>query len=142
MLPYAPPYDWGAMIGFLAARAIKGIEAVDGNTRYRRSIALDGAQGVISVEPHERERGLRVTIRFPRIASLATIVRRVQRVFDLGADPLAISEDLARDPLLAPLVARRPGLRVPGAWDGFEAPVPPIPAQPTPPTPSLRLTPQ
>ena len=123
MLAYAPPYDWDAMIGFLAARAITGIEAVDGSKRYRRSIALDGAQGAIRVEPDEWERGLRVTIRFPRIASLATIVRRVRRIFDLSADPLAIGEDLARDPLLAPLVARRPGLRVPGAWDGFEVAV-------------------
>jgi len=110
MLPYAPPYDWDAMIGFLAARAITGIEAVDGSKSYRRSIALDGAQGTITIEPDERERGLRVTIRFPRIASLATIVRRVRRIFDLSADPLAIGEDLAQDPLLAPLVARRPGL--------------------------------
>ncbi len=123
ILPYAPPYDWHAMIGFLAARAIKGIEAVDGSERYRRSIALDGAQGVISVEPDERGRGLRVTIRFPRIASLAAIVRRVRRVFDLGADPLAIGQDLSRDPMLAPLIAQRPGLRVPGAWDGFEVAV-------------------
>ncbi len=46
ILPYAPPYDWDAMIGFLAARAITGIECVDGNLRYQRSIALDGAQGV------------------------------------------------------------------------------------------------
>src|SRR5246500_1065929 len=123
MLPYAPPYDWDAMIGFLAARAITGIEAVDGSKSYRRSIALDGAQGTITIEPDERERSLRVTIRFPRIASLATIVRRVRRIFDLSADPLAIGEDLAQDPLLAPLVARRPGLRVPGAWDGFEVAV-------------------
>jgi AraC family transcriptional regulator of adaptative response / DNA-3-methyladenine glycosylase II len=123
MLPYAPPYDWDAMIDFLAARAINGIEAVDGNGRYHRSIMLDGAQGIIGVEPDGSERGLRVTIRFPHIASLATIVRRVRRIFDLSADPLAIGEDLARDSLLAPLVARRPGLRVPGAWDGFEVAV-------------------
>ena len=122
-LPYAPPYDWDAMIRFLAARAIKGIEAVDDRRRYRRSIALDGAQGVISVEPDEHEPALRVTIRFPRIVSLANIVRRVRGIFDLSADPLAIGRDLARDPLLAPLVARRPGLRVPGAWDGFETAV-------------------
>jgi AraC family transcriptional regulator, regulatory protein of adaptative response / DNA-3-methyladenine glycosylase II len=122
-VPYALPYDWDAMIAFLAARAIAGIEVVDGRARYRRSIALDGAQGVITVEPDERGRGLRVTIRFPRIASLASIVRRVRRVFDLGADPLAIGEYLSRDPLLARLIARRPGLRVPGAWDGFEVAV-------------------
>jgi AraC family transcriptional regulator of adaptative response / DNA-3-methyladenine glycosylase II len=111
------------MIGFLAARAITGIEAVDGSERYRRSVELDGAQGVIGVEPDERGRGLRVTIRFPRIASLAAIVRRVRQVFDLSADPLAIGEDLSQDPILAPLIARRPGLRVPGAWDGFEVAV-------------------
>jgi AraC family transcriptional regulator, regulatory protein of adaptative response / DNA-3-methyladenine glycosylase II len=122
-LSYAPPYDWDAMIGFLAARAIKGIETVEARRHYRRSIALDGAQGVISVEPDEREPALCVTIRFPCVASLANIVRRVRCIFDLSADPLAIGNDLARDPLLAPLVARRPGLRVPGAWDGFETAV-------------------
>jgi AraC family transcriptional regulator, regulatory protein of adaptative response / DNA-3-methyladenine glycosylase II len=122
-LPYAPPYDWDAMVAFLAARAIKGIEAIDAHHRYRRSIALDGAQGVISVEPDEREPALRVTIRFPRIHALANIVQRIRRIFDLSADPLAISDDLGRDAMLAPLVTRRPGLRVPGAWDGFEVAV-------------------
>src|SRR5262249_19002151 len=122
-LPYALPYDWDAMIGFLAARAIKGIETVDDRRRYRRSVALDGAQGVISIEPDERDPALRVPIHFPRIASLTNIVRRVRCIFDLGADPLAIGSDLARDPFLAPLVAGRPGLRVPGAWDGFEVAV-------------------
>jgi AraC family transcriptional regulator, regulatory protein of adaptative response / DNA-3-methyladenine glycosylase II len=119
-LPYAPPYDWDAMIDFLGARAIRGIDAVDNRWRYRRSIALDGAQGVISVEPDDREPALRVSIRFPRVSALAGIVQRVRRIFDLSADPLAIRDDLGRDPLLAPLVAKRPGLRLPGAWDGFE----------------------
>jgi AraC family transcriptional regulator of adaptative response / DNA-3-methyladenine glycosylase II len=120
VLPYAPPYDWDAIIGFLAARAIAGIEVIDTAGRYHRSIALDGAQGTVSVEPDGRGRGLRVTIRFPRIQSIAAIVGRVRRVFDLSTDPSAIGEHLASDPLLAPLVTRRPGLRVPGAWDGFE----------------------
>jgi len=119
-LPYAPPYDWDAMIDFLGARAIRGIEAVDGRRCYRRSIALDGAQGVIRVEPDDREPALLVSIRFPHVSALAGIVRRVRRIFDLSADPLAIRDDLGRDPLLAPLVAERPGLRVPGGWDGFE----------------------
>jgi AraC family transcriptional regulator, regulatory protein of adaptative response / DNA-3-methyladenine glycosylase II len=118
ILPYSPPYDWDAMIGFLGARAIPGVEVVDGSRSYRRSIALDGAQGIVAVEPDER--GLKVTIHFPRVESLAEIVERVRRVFDLGADPMAIGKHLSRDRLLAPLVARRPGLRVPGAWDGFE----------------------
>ena len=59
-------------------------------------------------------------IRFPRVELIATIVSRVRRVFDLSADPRAIGEHLSTDPLLAALIARRPGLRVPGAWDGFE----------------------
>jgi AraC family transcriptional regulator of adaptative response / DNA-3-methyladenine glycosylase II len=89
-LPYAPPYDWDAMIDFLGARAIRGIEAVDGRRCYRRSIGLDGAQGVIRVEPDDREPALLVSIRFPHVNALAGIVRRVRRVFDLSADPLAI----------------------------------------------------
>ena len=123
LLPYAPPYDWDAIIGFLAARAIAGIETVSGGRRYQRTVALDGVQGVISVEPDPRLPGLRATIRFPRVAAVASIVGRIRRVFDLGADPLLIGDHLAADPLLAPLVARRPGLRVPGAWDGFETAV-------------------
>ena len=59
-------------------------------------------------------------MRFPRLAALPAILARLRRVFDLAADPVAIDAHLARDPLLAPLVAARPGLRVPGAWDGFE----------------------
>ncbi len=95
-LPYAPPYDWDAIIGFLAARAITGIECVDGAARYRRTVALDGAQGVVSVEPNELDNGLRVRIRFPRVESIAAIVGRVRRVFDLSADPRAIGEHLGQ----------------------------------------------
>jgi len=61
-----------------------------------------------------------VTVRFPRLDALPTIISRVRAVFDLAADPEAIAEHLADDPVLAPMVAARPGLRVPGAWDGFE----------------------
>lgn len=57
---------------------------------------------------------------FPRLNSLPAIISRIRRVFDLAADPYTINAHLARDPLLAPLVAARPGLRVAGAWEGFE----------------------
>ena len=63
---------------------------------------------------------LRATIHFPQLSALPTIVARLRRVFDLAADPEVIGAHLAEDPVLAPLVAARPGLRVPGAWDGFE----------------------
>ena len=117
-LQYAPPYDWHAMIAFLAARAIAGVEEVLPDV-YRRTIGLDGARG----RSRSRRSGrgsLAVTIRFPNLRALPTIVARIRRVFDLGADVSAINAQLAADPQLAALVAARPGLRVPGAWDGFE----------------------
>ncbi len=118
-LSYAPPYDWAAMIDFLAARAIPGVEAVEPD-RYMRTIDLNGRHGTIEVTPAKHHAALAVTIRFPSVRALPTIVARVRRVFDLGADVRTIASQLAVDPYLAPLVAARPGLRVPGAWDGFE----------------------
>jgi AraC family transcriptional regulator of adaptative response / DNA-3-methyladenine glycosylase II len=117
-LPYRPPYDWDAMLSFLRARAISGVEIVDGDN-YRRSIAIGANHGVISVSPAAKNR-IDVQVRFPDMAALPQIIARVRRVFDLAADPDTIGAHLALDPRLAPLVAARPGLRVPGAWDGFE----------------------
>jgi AraC family transcriptional regulator of adaptative response / DNA-3-methyladenine glycosylase II len=117
-LPYQPPYDWPAMLDFLGKRAIPGIERVGGES-YARTIDLDGQQGMVSVQP-DTGNALRATIRFPRLSSLPAIIARLRRVFDLAADPLPIAAHLAQDPALAPLVRIRPGLRVPGAWDGFE----------------------
>ncbi|VAX02313.1 Methylphosphotriester-DNA--protein-cysteine S-methyltransferase (EC 2.1.1.n11) / DNA-3-methyladenine glycosylase II [hydrothermal vent metagenome] len=119
-MSYAAPYAWPSMISFLQARAIPGVEWVDQQDRYHRSIALDGCQGSVRVAFDENKKCLRATIRFPRISSLAVIVSRLRRMFDLTADPTAIDTHLANDPRLAPLIAARPGLRVPGAWDGFE----------------------
>src|ERR1035437_4360812 len=117
-LAYRPPYDWDAMLSFLSARAIPGIEAVSGNV-YRRSIAIGDAGGVISVAPTDKNR-VDVSVRFPDMAALPAIIARVRPVFDLAADPDMIGAHLSLDPVLAPLVSARPGLRVPGAWDGFE----------------------
>ncbi|WP_309180663.1 AlkA N-terminal domain-containing protein [Bradyrhizobium sp. Ash2021] len=117
-LAYRPPYDWDAMLAFLAARAIPGVETVSENV-YRRSIAIGENCGVISVKPADKNR-VDVRVRFPDMAALPQIIARVRRVFDLSADPDTIGAHLALDPALAPLVAARPGLRVPGAWDGFE----------------------
>jgi AraC family transcriptional regulator, regulatory protein of adaptative response / DNA-3-methyladenine glycosylase II len=117
-LAYRPPYDWDAMLSFLAARAIPGVEMVSGNL-YRRTIAVGDASGMIGVAPAGNNR-VNVSIRFPDMAALPQIIARVRRVFDLAADPDMIGSHLSLDPMLAPLVAARPGLRVPGAWDGFE----------------------
>jgi AraC family transcriptional regulator of adaptative response / DNA-3-methyladenine glycosylase II len=118
LLRYQPPYDWPAMLEFLRARAIPGMERVSGDT-YARTFSLDGTRGVVRVRPAAGN-ALRVDIRTTKLAILPGIIARLRRVFDLAADPLAISAHLATDPSLAPLVAMRPGLRVPGAWDGFE----------------------
>jgi AraC family transcriptional regulator of adaptative response / DNA-3-methyladenine glycosylase II len=117
-LAYRPPYDWEGLLNFLKLRAIPGIERVEAGA-YIRTIALNSEQGLIRVEPADRNR-LKVSVRFGRMSALPTIIARVRRVFDLAADPVAIGAHLAQDPVLAPLVAARPGLRVPGAWDGFE----------------------
>jgi AraC family transcriptional regulator of adaptative response / DNA-3-methyladenine glycosylase II len=117
-LGYRPPYDWEAILSFLGARAIPGIEVVS-RSRYARTITIGEQRGVLVVECAERN-CLKATVRFPDLKSLPAIIAGVRRVFDLAADPLAIGTHLSRDPRLAPLVAARRGLRVPGAWDGFE----------------------
>ena len=63
---------------------------------------------------------LRASIRISKLATLPNIIARLRRQFDLAADPLSIAAHLRTDPVLAPLLKQRPGLRVPGAWDGFE----------------------
>lgn len=115
MLPFAPPYDWAVMLGALAARLDAGIASIE-NGVWRRAIALDGGKGAVEIGMTD-ESSLRATIRFPAVAALPAIVRRIRRVFDLSADPIVIGKQLADDPLLAPLVRKRPGLRVPGAWE-------------------------
>jgi AraC family transcriptional regulator, regulatory protein of adaptative response / DNA-3-methyladenine glycosylase II len=118
LLRYQPPYDWAAMLRFMQAHAIPGVESIAGDS-YSRTIELDGVQGMATVRPADGN-ALRATIRFARLSALPAIIARLRRVFDLAADPVAIAAHLAEDPALAPLVAARPGLRAPGAWDGFE----------------------
>ncbi len=119
MLPYRPPYDWPAMIRFLEARAIPGMEVVT-NESYSRVIELREATGSMTVSHAPEQSALRVVMRFPRLDALPVIIARVRRMFDLSADPAAIASALSADSVLAPLVAARPGLRVPGGWNGFE----------------------
>jgi AraC family transcriptional regulator, regulatory protein of adaptative response / DNA-3-methyladenine glycosylase II len=119
LLPYRPPYDWSALIQFLAIRAIPGLEVVS-EDRYRRVVVFDSAVGSVDVTHAPERSALRVLVRFPRIDRLPVIIARIRRLFDLAADPIAIGAVLSRDPSLAPLVAGRPGLRAPGGWDPFE----------------------
>jgi AraC family transcriptional regulator, regulatory protein of adaptative response / DNA-3-methyladenine glycosylase II len=119
LLPYRPPYDWQAILQFLAIRAIAGVEAVTPDS-YARVIEVGQHVGSIHVTQVPGQPALQVIVRFPQLQALPTIIARTRRLFDLGAEPLAILDALKSDPTLAPLVHARPGLRVPGAWDGFE----------------------
>ncbi len=121
-LPYHPPLDWEALLEFLAARAIPGVEIVDEGC-YRRTIRTDAGPGRLEVRPGNDDASLILRVDAPPGPGLDRIVRRVRRLFDLDSDPVQIGCDLVRDPLLAEVVPARPGLRVPGAWDGFETAV-------------------
>jgi AraC family transcriptional regulator of adaptative response / DNA-3-methyladenine glycosylase II len=118
-LAFRPPYEWDALISFLKPRAIPGVESITARS-YRRTIALDGADGFLEVRPLDGLPALEVWVHFVDPRALLKILERVRRIFDLGADPGEITRHLRRDPWLARMVAQRPGLRIPGAWDGFE----------------------
>ncbi len=121
-LPYRPPYAWDLMLDHWRLRAIDGVESVDAN-RYRRTIRLGSQRGSVEVRHAPKGHALLATIRFPTVDALPRIVTRLRRQFDVGADVDAIAGHLALDEQLAPLVAARPGLRVPGGWDPFEVAV-------------------
>ncbi len=120
-LPVRAPYDAAWVFEFLGRRALVGFEAVEGLC-YRRRIAESAGHGQwISVR--WQDGGLRLDVPAACAGSLSDILPRVRRVFDLDADSATIDADLAADPLLADAVGGDGGLRVPGAWDGFETTV-------------------
>ncbi|MBD5657332.1 MAG: DNA-3-methyladenine glycosylase 2 family protein, partial [Candidatus Eremiobacteraeota bacterium] len=122
-LAYAGPYDWPLMSAWLASHAIAGVETVREDGGYARSICYGAEVGTFEVLPVPAASEARVTIRFPDVRVLLDIVDRIKRIFDLDADLVTITEHLGGDPRLAPLFAKRPGLRVPGAGDGYEVAV-------------------
>lgn len=118
-LPYRPPFCWSEALNFLRAKSVPGVESVEGDS-YQRTIEVEGVAGTIAVCQDAGSPQLLVQIDLPRYDSLMQVVERVGRIFDLGADPVQIASHLERDPKLKPLLNSLPGLRVPGAWDGFE----------------------
>ena len=116
-LSFRPPFDWRAVSAFLDARTIRGVETVEGG-RYRRTVrlALDGKEhrGWIGVEMSPQKQALRVAVSASLAKALPPVLSRVKTLMDLACHPA----DVAR--ALGPLARRRPGLRVPGAFDGFE----------------------
>lgn len=118
-LPYRTPFRWADFLSFLAPRAIPGVEAVmDG--AWRRTVRIAEAAGTVEVEDDPASGTLMARVALCDLAQLAAVRSRLERVFDLDADPARIDPVLALDPMLAGDIASRPGVRVPGAWDGFE----------------------
>ncbi len=118
-LQFRQPYDWPAMLGYFAARAIPGIELVRDGV-YLRTAAVGARRGWFAVTADPERAALRATISTSLLGALPAVVARLRRLFDLDADPGVIAAHLARDPRLAPHVRARPGLRVAGAFDAFE----------------------
>ncbi|HUQ67979.1 MAG TPA: AlkA N-terminal domain-containing protein [Planctomycetaceae bacterium] len=116
---YRSPLDWEAMLRFLAARVIPGVECVMG-TAYHRTVSIGEHRGWLSVSPVADRPLLAVDLATALAPALPSLLARLRSLFDLDARPDVIAGHLARDPLLTPSVHARPGLRVPGAFDAFE----------------------
>jgi AraC family transcriptional regulator of adaptative response / DNA-3-methyladenine glycosylase II len=118
-LPYRAPLAWDALLAFLAPRAIRGVEHV-GESRYERTVALGNARGWLRVAPSPRANALRAELSPSLAPVLLAVAAKLRALFDLAADPSRIAPQLEADAALAKQVAANPGLRVPGAFDGFE----------------------
>jgi AraC family transcriptional regulator of adaptative response / DNA-3-methyladenine glycosylase II len=112
-----PPFDAPALLAFFAARAVPGVEVVS-QTTLTRSLSLPHGQAVVELEPQPAQVVARLWL--DDVRDLGAAVDRCRRLFDVDADPAAIAAVLSADPLIAPLVAARPGLRVPGCVDAEE----------------------
>jgi len=118
-IPFQPPLDWQGALGWMRSRAIDGIEHVSADS-YRRTVAIEGDPGVLEISPGGTD-CLVLRAHLPHWKGLIQIAQRVRRIFNLDADVQAADRHLNPDPLIGPLIGRRPGVRPPGAWDLFEA---------------------
>jgi AraC family transcriptional regulator of adaptative response / DNA-3-methyladenine glycosylase II len=116
-LPCSTPFDWQALLAFFAARAIPGVESVVGD-RYLRTVKVDGQAGVI--ELRQDDGSVLITMHGIGTPAIFPVVQRGREMFDLDAPMQDISSVLSRDAFLRRLLDMNPGVRVPGAWDGFE----------------------
>lgn len=119
-LGYRPPYDFEGVLDFLRTRALPGIEQVDAHA-YARVFGPTEAPGWLRLSAWRGgEHALRLELHCPQPDRMLAVVTRLRRMFDLDAAPQAIGAALGAGGVLAPLLRRRPGLRLPGGWDGFE----------------------
>ncbi len=118
-LSYRAPYGWNGMIAFLQARLIQGTEWV-GEGRYYRTVRLGKHTGWIRVKHIPEKRALLVEFTHSLTPVLPALLGRLRNLFDLNARPDLITAQLSKCKTLKKLVGKNPGLRVPGAFDGFE----------------------
>ena len=119
LLDYRPPLAWHTLLTFLADRVIPEVESTQAGL-YRRTVSLLGKTGWVEVQPHPTRPALVATLSTSLLGVLMPLVNRLRALFDLDAQPEQIDSHLRRHAVLRPLVRRVPGLRVPGAFDGFE----------------------
>ncbi len=117
-LPFHGPLDWDAMVAYLAARAIPGVEHVSGPV-YRRTIMIGGDPGVLELSPGGGDH-LLLRAHLPHWEELIHVVHRARRIASLDLDLDEQARQLANDPIVGPLLSAQPGLRPPGTWDPFE----------------------
>src|SRR4029453_14434711 len=117
-LAHRGPLDWDDMAAYFSARAIPGVETVDGAT-YRRTIVVRGHPGVLELSPGGDDH-LLLRAHLPSWDELVHVVQRARRVGSLDFDLSEPAIQLAQDPMIGPLLDARPGLRPPGTWDPFE----------------------
>ncbi len=118
-LAYRPPYDWDRLLDFLAPRALAGVERVTASA-YARSVELGGRRGRIEVRHRPERRALAVELSRALAPALPALLGRLRHLFDLQARPDRIAAHLGEDSVLGASLALHPGLRVPGAFEGFE----------------------
>lgn len=118
-LPARSPFDGRGLFRFFADHAIPGLESGD-DTVFVRPLALPHGRADVTVRLDPDRTGVVVTARLASLADLPALTSRVRRLFDLDADSVAIDGALTGDPVLAPLVAAAPGIRIPGSADGAE----------------------
>ncbi|HMI74162.1 MAG TPA: AlkA N-terminal domain-containing protein, partial [Steroidobacteraceae bacterium] len=118
-LEFRPPLAWNSLLAYLRLRAIPGVEMADA-THYRRTVAIGDAKGWIAVSLHKSADALNLEISPSLTSVIGAVIGRVKQLFDLGAAPDSVRMVLRQDDILAATVRRLPGLRVAGAFDGFE----------------------
>lgn len=114
-----PPYDGAYLLNFLGQRTTAGTEEVS-NGSYRRTVRFARSAGIIELTPQPDNKSVILRLQLDNLEDLPLIVQRCREFFDLDADPEAIATVLGNDLYLQPLILARPGLRIPGATDGFE----------------------